>query len=289
MTPWFDDIRVAAAMSDDELSQKIGEPISTEDSVLGSSENKFGFERLFKTPAWRHTSHSFGFMAADGDGKITNVSKAVPDLGLKDAPLRIALDGLNVADYPGSGTHRVLFNFFVQNQTEAGVEDVNFNTTFRVQEGSSAAVLNYPVFVGVNPPDAGLVIRCFTVNVKNDNDEAFLDLLESETFKVGLRLASVAQPAIAPLSSVAVGMTRAIAQRHRNVAVQDVYLGLDFGGGHAGARLALGTYIAVQMPAAIQRSWRWSDWSYNSDTGQIINADGQQMPLNYLMIGVSRA
>jgi hypothetical protein len=59
----------------------------------------------------------------------------------------------------------------------------------------------------------------------------------------GLKLALTPQPALAPLSSLAIGLTKLIAKRNRNMPVQDVYLGLDFGGAPTGARLALGSYI----------------------------------------------
>jgi hypothetical protein len=228
-------------------------------------------------------------MGATGAGVVRHVGEVEPDPSLKDARLRITLDGLRVADYPGGGIHRVLFNFFVQNRTATGVEDVNFNATYRVREGESAAVLNFPIFTGVVPRETGVVIRCFTVNVKNDNDELFLDLLESDVLRQGLTLVTTAQPALAPLSSLAVGMAKAMATRRRNVPVQDVHLGLDFGGPATGARLAAGSYVAVQMPAAFQRAWRWADWSYDASSGQICNAAGELMPLNYFILGVSRS
>ena len=74
-------------------------------------------------------------------------------------------------------------------------------------------------------------------------------------FKAGLRLAETAQPAIAPLAGMALGLTRSIAQRNRNVSVQDFYLGLDFAGTSMGARLAQGDYIAVQIPEALKVVW----------------------------------
>lgn len=292
MTQWFDDIPVASALSDKALAEKLGEPVTraAPESQVPGADGRFGFAGFGSVPAWRHTAHTFGFIppGASGRGVIRHVSEVEPDPSLRETRLRISLDGLRVADYPGSGTHRVLFNFFSQNRTKSGTEEVNFNATYRIREGESAAVLNYPIFVGVAPPQTGLVIRCFTVNVRNDNDESFLDLLESNTFKVGLHLAVTAQPALAPLSALAVGITKAIAKRHRNVAVQDVYLGLDFGGAATGARLAAGSYLAVQMPAAFLRSWRWSDWSYEANSGQIVNAAGELIPLNYFIIGVSR-
>jgi hypothetical protein len=290
MTEWFDDIPLAGALSDEELSKKTGEPFRTpETRQAPGSGGRFAFDWLVGVPAWRHTSHTFGFIpvGASGRGAIRHVSEVEPDRSLQEARLRISLDGLRVANYPGGGTHRVLFNFFVHNRTSTGIEDVNFNATYRIREGQSAGVMNYPIFTGVAPQETGLVIRCYTVNVRNDNDEAFLDLLESDAFRQGLKLAATAQPALGPLSSLAVGMTRTIAMRHRNVAVQDVHLGLDFGGAPTGARLAIGSYVAVQIPTAFLRSWRWSEWCYDTDSGQILNAAGDLIPLNYFIMGVS--
>jgi hypothetical protein len=285
MSEWFDDIPVAGALGDEALSEKLGEPVRAP-ATTGTTRaprERFGLAtRLFREPPWRHTSHGFGFIPAGASGRVAirPVGVVEPEPDLRDARLRISLDGLRVAGYPGSGTHRVLFNFLAQNRTDTGIEDVNFNATHRVREGDGATVLNYPIFVGVSPPETGLVIRCFTVNVKNDNDESFLDLLESDTFKSGLRLVKTAQPALAPLSSFAVGMTKAIAKRNRNVAVQDVQLGLDFGGTSTGARLALGSYVAVQMPSAFLRSWRWSDCYYDTSSGQILGPADGLLPLN---------
>ena len=288
MSDPFGGIPLATALTDEQLSERLGEPIRSAPEAVSTGGGRFGFTWLGGSPPWRHTSHSFGFIPF-GAGVVRHVGEVEPDPSLKDARLRITLDGLRVADYPGGGIHRVLFNFFVQNRTATGVEDVNFNATYRVREGESAAVLNFPIFTGVVPRETGLVIRCFTVNVKNDNDELFLDLLESDVLRQGLTLVATAQPALAPLSSLAVGMAKAMATRRRNVPVQDVHLGLDFGGPATGARLAAGSYVAVQMPAAFQRAWRWADWSYDASSGQICNAAGELMPLNYFILGVSRS
>jgi hypothetical protein len=100
-------------------------------------------------------------------------------------------------------------------------------------------------------------------------DEAFLDFLEGDTFKSGLKLATTTQPAIAPLAGMALALTKSIAKRSRNVSVQDCYLGLDFAGTAMGARLAAGDYIAVQIPESLQRVWFWDDWVYEPRTGLI--------------------
>ena len=195
-----------------------------------------------------------------------------------------------MADYPGGGTHRVLFDFYAQNQVPGNVEHLHFNATYRVRHGEQAALVGYPIFVGLNVSTEGVAFKCFTVNVKNDNDEAFLGFLESDVFKAGLRLASTMQPAIAPLSGMAVALTKTIATRNRNVPVQDFYMGLDFSTIPTRARLAEGAYIAVQIPETLQTVWDWNEWIYNPTSGQVVNqADPKQLiPYNYLVFSVSR-
>jgi hypothetical protein len=129
------------------------------------------------------------------------------------------------------------------------------------------------------------------VNVKNDDDEAFLGFLESDVFKEGLRLAATAQPVIGLFSQTALSLTKAIAKRNRNVAVQDFYMGLDFSDIRTRARLREGSYIAVQIPERSVVVWDWREWVYNPNNGQIVNAadPAQLIPYNYVVLGVSRA
>jgi hypothetical protein len=131
--------------------------------------------------------------------------------------------------------------------------------------------------------------RFHTVNVKNDADEGFLDFLEGDVFKKGLKLATTAQPAIAPLSGMALAITKSISQRNRNVSVQDCYLGLDFAGTTHGARLAEGDYIAVQIPESLQRVWYWDDWVYEPRSGLIVSRSDPNalIPYNYVVFGIS--
>jgi hypothetical protein len=204
--------------------------------------------------------------------------------------VKIALNQLRVADYPGGGTHRVLFDFYARNQVPGGTEELHFNATYRIRAGERAAIAGYPIFVGLNVGSEGVAFRCHTVNVKNDADEEFLDLLEGDVFKGGLKLVTMAQPAIAPLADMALGLTKAVAKRHRNVSVQDFYLGLDFAGTDMGARLAQGDYVAVQVPERLRRVWRWDDWIFDPDSGLVIDRsdDTKLIPYNYVVFGVSR-
>ena len=109
--------------------------------------------------------------------------------------------------------------------------------------------------------------KCATVNVKNDSDEKFLKMLDSDTFKAGLKLATTAQPAIAPLSSLAMGITRAVASRNRNVSVQNFYMGLDFSMTPTRARLRAGSYVAVQIPATFEVAWDGTSGCFNRAAG----------------------
>jgi hypothetical protein len=57
-----------------------------------------------------------------------------------------------------------------------------------------------------------------------------------------------------------------------------------------GARLAEGSYIAVQIPESFQTVWDWSEWVYKPTNGQIVNKANPTslIPYNYLVYSVSR-
>src|SRR5262249_61752242 len=153
-----------------------------------------------------------------------------------------------------------------------------------------AGVLGQPLFVGLNVGAEGVAFRCFTVNVGNDQDEALLGFLESDVFRAGLRLGTALQPALAQLTEMAVGLTKSVAARNRNVPVQDFVLGLDFSTVPTRARLAEGSYLAVQIPGSEQLLWTWEDWEYHPATGQVLSKANptRTIPYNYMVFGVAR-
>jgi hypothetical protein len=303
---WFDDVPVLGKLSPEKAAEKLREvgeeraAEALEGAGLSGSPTRetFGAKGRswwpFQDRAWQHTAHAFGYLAPSGAGDelmpIRHAGSIEADASLRDARVRITLDRLRVADYPGRGTHRILFDFYAQNQVAGGVEHLHFNATYRVREGEQAAILGYPVFVGLNVGGEGVALKCFTVNVENEGDEAFLDFLESDVFRAGLKLATTMQPAIAPLSGMALAVTKNIAARNRNVPVQEFYLGLDFTSISTRARLAEGSYLAVQIPETFQSVWDWGEWAYNPANGQLVSrADARQLiPYNYLVFSVSR-
>jgi hypothetical protein len=305
---WFDDVPVLGRMAPEKAAEKLREvgearaveaiESAAEDDDRGGRTRSFGSRAAswwpFGDRAWQHTAHAFGYLAPAGPGSellpIRHAGNFEPDASLKNSRVRVTLDRLRVADYPGGGTHRVLFDFYAQNQLPGDVEHLHFNATYRAREGEQAALLGFPLFVGLNVGTAGVAFKCFTVNVENEEDEAFLGFLESDAFKTGLKLATTVQPAIAPLSSMAFALTKSIASRNRNVPVQEFYLGLDFTRVATGARLAEGSYLAVQIPETLQSVWDWNEWVYNPASGQVVSrADAKQLiPYNYIVFGVSR-
>lgn len=299
---WFDDLPVLGELPPAEAAAKLrdvgeGDAAAALDAAREAPAAAFGplgFTWPFQDRPWQHTAHAFGYLAPSPPGDaplpIRHAGNIPADPTLKHARIKLTLDRLRVADYPGGGTHRVLFDFYAQNQLPGSVEHLHFNSTYRVYEGQHAAVINQPIFVGLNVGGEGVALRCLTVNVKNDSDEAFLGFLESDVFKSGLQLASTAQPAIAPLSAMAKGLTESIAKRNRNQPVQELHMGLDFGDIPTGARLAEGAYLAVQIPETLQTVWDWSGWVYDPGSGQVVErADPTQLiPYNYLVLGISR-
>ncbi|MCE9562124.1 MAG: hypothetical protein K8U57_08720 [Planctomycetes bacterium] len=302
MTPekWFDDVPVIGRMNPVQAGKKLRElgtldipdepPPDEEDektSALG------GWRNWWSTKLWRHTGHAFGYIAPGASDQIVSIRHAgsiKADNSLKNARLKITLDRLRIAEYPGGGTHHVLFDFYAQTQIAGNLEHLHFNATFRGREGEHAALVGYPLFVGLEAGPEGVAFKCFTVNVKNDQDESLLGFLDSDVFKAGLRLVTTAQPALAPLSMMASGLARGLAQRNRNVAVQDFYMGLDFSNISTRARLAEGSYLAVQIPEADQTSWDWGLWKYNPISGAVVSASDPKQPLrfNYVVFGVSK-
>jgi hypothetical protein len=235
-----------------------------------------------------HRSH---IDASDDPAAIKFAGNISPDETLVGQQIKITLNQLRVADYPGGSEHQILFEFGARNQAdESKTEDAQFSICLRAREGQSAAVIGVPVFVGLNVGLEGVALHCQTVNVKNSEDERFLEFMESDHFKNGLQLMKTVQPAIVPLAQMAAGITKSLLQRNRNVKVQEFHLGLDFSRVPAGARLAEGAYVVVQIPDTLVEDWDWQEWVYKPDTGNIVRGDDlvTRIPFNYIVFGVSR-
>jgi hypothetical protein len=261
--------------------QEMGHPIPP---ATSGSPKKAGW--WTGTGAWKHTTHQFGHIAPS-TRDIKGVDEIEADKNLANQRIDILLNRLRIFEYPGSGQHRILFTFRAQNQLEKMPEPISFSQLFRAEDNAAVAVKGYPIFIGLSVGEVGAAFQGFTVNVKNDNDEALLSFLDSAPFQSGLGLLKTAQPALKPLMDLTLGVTKTLAGRNKNVAVQDFYLGLSLAD-NRGARLATGDYIAVQVPN--ETTVHWSDWRYDPHIGTIVNKKDstQGLPYNYVVFGISR-
>lgn len=304
MPDWFDDLPVIGKMPPEQAAAKlreVGEDEAADMLEMASEGQAKSFAPgsrkswwPFQDKPWQYASHAIGYLAPAQPGTallpIHDVGNISADASLKHARIKITLNRFHVAAYPGGGMHRVLLHFFAQNQVAGKSENLHFNATYRVHEGDHAGVQGYPIFVGLRVGSEGLIFKCRTINVQNDQDEAFLSFLESDVFKAGLKIVNTAQPVVAPFSEMALALARAIGARHRNVSVQDFDLGLDFSAIPLGARLAEGAYVAVQIPQSFQPIWDWNDWVYSPTGSKIVKRSDlqQSIPFNYLVFGISR-
>jgi hypothetical protein len=261
---------------------------------IGGGVKPYSLGSILGKPAkWAHSAHTLGFIPAgerEGVQKILNAGSIPADRTLQGQPLRVALNALCIASYPGYGLHHVLLDFYSQCASNADTEHLHFNATYRVQDGEHSGVIGQPIFVGLRAGAGGLSLRCLTVNVKNEDDERLIAFLDRDVFKAGLKLLETAQPAVAPLSEMALGLVTGLAKRARNVPVQDIYLGLDFGSSAGGARLAQGTYVAVQIAETQCLAWRWDDWVFDHAAGRIVLRSDRTtlVPYNYLAFSVEK-
>ena len=291
----FDDIEVIGRLPPEQTAAKLreleeGEAPERSQSDLSGVIEKGLFDRTPKP--WQHTSHQFGYIPPSNAGvshpqMIRHAGNMAADQSLKNGRINIHLDRLRVQEYPGRGGHQVLFTFKAQNQLPNMPEPASFSQTYRIQEGQQAGISGLPIFIGLNVGTIGAVFQVFTVNVKNNDDEALLKFLDSPTFQGGLNLLSTAQPVIKPFTEMALGVTRMLASRNRNVVVQDFYMGLDFSDTTFGVRLSVGSYIAVQVPS--ENTINWSDWIFSPQTGNIVRKQDQSsLPYNYVVFRITR-
>jgi hypothetical protein len=294
----FEDVEVIGQLAPSAVASKLQEmgDLDTADEIIQSISDRPGTVRLFGWGApkpWQHTTHQFGYIGflapgSTGPQSIQYPGAIAADPTLKNHRVNIHLDRLRIYEYPGRGMHHVMFTFQAQNQLPNSPEPVSFSQTYRAQQGQLAGIAGYPIFIGLNVGTLGAAFQGFTVNVKNDADEAVLNLLDSPPFQSGLNLLTTVQPAIIPFTQITLGVAKMLATRNRNVAVQDFYLGLDFTPAALGVRLAEGNYVAVQVSS--ETSINWEDWVYRPATGAITSKADEtvSMPYNYVVFRVSR-
>lgn len=134
---WFDDVPVIGRMPPILAAKKLrelgtldipDEPPPDEQDLKTSALG--GWPKWWGTKLWQHTGHAFGHIAAgagDQPVPIRHAGSIKSDSTLKGARLKITLDRLRIAEYPGGGTHHVLFDFYAQTQIAGSLEHLHFN------------------------------------------------------------------------------------------------------------------------------------------------------------------
>jgi hypothetical protein len=246
----------------------------------------------FQDRAWQYTSHIFGYIppGLTGAGVIHSAGSIQSDETLRNHPVKITLDRLRIAEYPGGSTHQILLHFYARNQTKTEQEEAHYSSLVNARNGDHAALISLPVFLGLNVGLEGVAFRCATINVKNSGDESLISFLDSGAFSNGLKLLTIAQPALLPFAQMAAGLTKQIASRTRNVTVQKFEMGLDFSDIATRVHLAEGSYIAMQIPGEVENEWDWNDWRFRFASGHVVNVKdpSQISPYNYVVFSVSR-
>ncbi len=258
---------------------------------------------------WLNKGYQYGFIPLFEPGE-QNLHTIVPASNmpanelLKNQRINVHLHRFHVYEYPmaltqsisqfllGTNVHTVLFTFEAYNQVENGLENVVFNQVYEVVANQDAGVTGYPIFLGLKADSNGIGFTCKTVNVGNSNDQKLVNAINSNEVKTGLHLLTTMQPGLAPFVSIAQGLATSFANRSKNMPVQRFTLGLDFEKGATGARLDIGTYIAVQVPHST--AIKWNDWCYDANTDTIVPknlAEGEEaytLPYNTIMFRISK-
>src|SRR6266699_2787991 len=170
MEQWFDDLPTIGMLPPEQAAKKLREvgedwaAESLEQEQGDGSQTLANRTRLwpFQNQPWQYTAHTFGYLAPSSQGSdpqpIHHIENISADTGLRGARIKVTLDRLRIARYPGSGMHRVLLHCFMQNQLAERTEAVHFNATYRVQEGQTAGIQGYPLFIGLNVGHEGITV-----------------------------------------------------------------------------------------------------------------------------------
>jgi hypothetical protein len=154
---WFEDLPVVGQLPPE---QSEGEPAQS----FGLGEKKGLSWWPFQDRPWQYTAHTFGYLepVASGSGpqpvRYVGDVKVDPNNNLRGARIKLTLNRLRIASYPGGGIHQVLLHCYAQNQTPGKAEPLHCNATYRVQEGESAGAQGYPLFVGLSVGQEGITV-----------------------------------------------------------------------------------------------------------------------------------
>ena len=176
----------------------------------------------FRDRAWQHTAHAFGFLPAGRNGRRAAArSRRSAPCSRPGAAKQPGQDRAQPAAGGGLPRRRHPPRAVRLLRPEPGARQRRGAALQRHLPGARGRARRGRRLPDLRRAERRTGGRGFPLPHReraNDADEAFLDLSEGDAFKAGLKLATTAQPAIAPLANMALGMTKAVATRNRNVA-----------------------------------------------------------------------
>ena len=185
---------------------------------------------IFPTKAWKHTGASIGFIdfstpAVNGIHTIKRASAIQADTSLIGQSIKVTLDHFYVHNYPGLGTHNVLFDFTGKSQIEQDVEEVHHPIKITVNDQAHANVTGTAIFLGLKVDANGVAFEGRSINVKSSTDSDILSTFESNIFKTGLAIVHATKPVLKPYTALTIAAITAILKRKENTQVHNFDLG----------------------------------------------------------------
>lgn len=246
---------------------------------------------IFPTRAWKHTGAAIGFIdfatpAVNGKHTIQRASAIQADTSLIGQSLKMTLDHFYVHNYPGMGTHNVLFDFTGKSQIEQDVEEIHHPIKVTVNDQAHANVTGAPIFLGLKVDANGVAFEGRSINVESSTDSDIVSTFESNIFKTGLAIVHAAKPVLKPYTALTIAAINAILKRKQNTQVHNFDLGLDFAANITSNKLRIGSYLVIQSDEELDlNGFRW-----NQNTSRLEHhlQPNNQIDFNYLIIGVAK-
>lgn len=268
----------------------LGGPVSESEPAVSEMKGFLDVFRRSPSPGTDTTTLLAWVPPLSPDTPVTAPVPLVPawrvpaDPTLRGRQVKVTLNHLRAADFPGGGLHRVLVELAGQAQPAVG-DPVRAVLCCDVREGQFASFAGWPVFQGLPVGDEGLTLEIRVVNVANERDASLNAFLDSQAFKKGLQLASTLHPAVGLASELARGVFDLFSSRHKDALVHYPRIGLDFSPVATSPRLAEGAWFLLQGHGLDLADWGWSP-----TTNALVRlADpAAPVPFNYLGLGVSR-
>jgi len=250
---------------------------------LTSASEKFSDWTIFDK-IYKYSNYEIGHIPPlDGRNEkilIKNAKEIIPNL--HDEVVDIKLETVYIEDFPGRSPYTILFQF----KTKKNEESIDFIKLLEVSKGSYASTINKPIFNSLKLGERGLPLETNAINVKNKEDQTFLNFLKNEALNAGLSILSLVNPIIGIVSAFCVGISKGILNKTRkNHIVLQPDLFFDLNPRSNSVKLKEGSYIIIQLPNIIIRNWNWNDWIYHN--GHIKNVvNGEILKYNYIVIGI---